>query len=257
MWQRALGPTNNNYLIDGVDNNSPSVPSGATGGSSGQIGAVPLDAISEFTVISTNGSAEFGRSSGAVVNVVTKSGTNQIHGTLFEFVRNPKFNTRQWFDPLTFKSALKQNDFGGRFGIPLLRDKTFMVGAYEGYRQRQSATTTLTLPTTEAINAITQPALKALLSATFPAASNGGTAVTAANFSTSGIASTTQIVRILNPLDGDTGFVRFDQVFSSRNQAFLTGSISNIVQSAGRRMLFLSRATGRHSGRTISCWAIT
>ena len=227
-------PTNNNYLIDGVDNNSPSVPSGATGGSSGQIGAVPLDAISEFTVISTNGSAEFGRSSGAVVNVVTKSGTNQAHGTLFEFVRNPKFNTRQWFDPLTFKSALKQNDFGGRFGVPLMKDKTFMVGAYEGYRQRQSATTTLVLPTTEAISAITQPALKALLSATFPAVSNGGTPVTAANFSTSGIASTTQIVRILNPLDGDTGFVRFDQVFSDRNQVFLTGSISNIVQSAGQ-----------------------
>ncbi len=227
-------PTNNNYLIDGVDNNSPSVPSGSTGGSSGQIGAVPLDEISEFTVISTNGSAEFGRSSGAVVNVVTRSGTNRIHGTLFEFVRNPKFNTRQWFDPLTFKSALKQNDFGGRFGFPIRKDKTFMAGAYEGYRQRQSASTTLTLPTTEAINAITQPALQALLRATFPAVSNGGIALTPANFTSSGIASTTKIVRILNPLDGDTGFVRFDQVFSDRNQAFLTGSISNIVQSGAQ-----------------------
>lgn len=227
-------PTNNNYLIDGSDNNSPVVPSGAVGASSGQIGAVPLDEISEFTVISTNGGAEFGRSSGAVVNVVTKSGTNQIHGTLFEFVRNPKLNTRQWFDPLTFKSALKQNDFGGRFGIPLFRDKTFMAGAYEGYRQRQSFTTTLVLPTTEGIAAITNQSLRALLAATFPAVSNGGTPVTAANFAARGIASTSQIVTLLNPLDGDTGFVRFDHVFTQNHQAFLTGSISNIVQSSGR-----------------------
>ncbi len=149
-------------------------------------------------------------------------------------MRNPKFNTRLWFDPLNFKSALKQNDFGGRFGFPIRKDKTFMAGAYEGYRQRQSATSTLTLPTTEAINAITQPAVQALLRATFPAVSNGGTPVTAANFSGNGIASATINVKTLNPLDGDTGFVRFDQVFSDRNQAFLTGSIANIVQSAAQ-----------------------
>ena len=227
-------PTNNNYLIDGSDNNSPVVPSGPVGASSGQIGAVPLDEISEFTVISTNGSAEFGRSSGAVVNVITKSGTNQIHGTLFEFVRNPKLNTRQWFDPLTFKSALKQNDFGGRFGFPLRKDKTFMAGAYEGYRQRQSYTTTLVLPTIEGIAAITNPSLKALLASTFPAVSNGGTPVTATNFSQRGVASTSTIVTLLNPLDGDTGFVRFDQAFTQNHQTFLTGSISNIVQSPAR-----------------------
>ena len=225
-------PTNNNYLIDGADNNDPVVPSGAAGGASGQIGAVPLDEIAEFTVISTNGAAEFGRSSGAVINVVTKSGTNQIHGTLFEYVRNPKFNTRNWFDPLTFKSALKQNDFGGRFGMPLWKDHTFVAGAYEGYRQRQSYTTTMYLPSQELVAQVQDPAVKALLQAFFPQVSNGGTAVTSANYTQSGVGTLTQIRKLTNNLDGDTGFVRFDQNFSDRHQAFLTGSILDGVYGA-------------------------
>lgn len=225
-------PTNNNYLIDGSDNNDPVVPSGAAGGAGGQIGAVPLDEVAEFTVISANGSAEFGRSSGAVVNVVTKSGTNHLHGTLFEFVRNPKFNTRQWFDPLTFKSALKQNDFGGQFGIPLRKDKTFMAGAYEGYRQRQTASTTLFFPSQELTNTITDPALKGLFQAFFPTVSNGGTAITATNYTQSGIGTLTSIRNYTNNLDGDTGFVRFDQNFSDRHQAFVTGSILDGVYGA-------------------------
>ena len=225
-------PTDNNYLIDGADNNDPVVPSGAAGGASGQIGAVPLDEVAEFTVISANGSAEFGRSSGAIVNVVTKSGTNQIHGTLFEFVRNPKFNTRQWFDPLGFKSALKQNDFGGQFGIPLRKDKTFMAGAYEGYRQRQTASATLFFPSQELVNTVTDPILKASFQAFFPSVSNGGTPITATNYSQAGIGTLTSLRNYTNNLDGDTGFVRFDQVFSDRHQAFVTGSILDGVYGA-------------------------
>ncbi len=225
--------TNNNFLVDGVDNNDPVVPSGAAGASSGNIGAVPLDEIAEFTVISSNGSAEFGRSSGAIVNVVTKSGTNQLHGTLFEFVRNPKFNTRQWFDPVGFKSALKQNDFGGRFGLPLLKSKTFASGAYEGYRQRQTYTTTEYYPSLELINTVTQPAFKSLLQQFFPQVSNGGTPITAANYSQTNVGTLSQIRKLNNPLDNDGGFVRFDQNWSGRHQSFLTGSINNIVSSPG------------------------
>jgi hypothetical protein len=217
--------TNNNYLIDGADNNDPVVPSGAAGSASGQIGAVPIDEIAEFTVIATNGSAEFGRSSGAVINVVTKSGTNTIHGTLFEFVRNPKFNTRQWFDTPGYKSALKQNDFGGRFGIPLIKNKTFMAGAYEGYRQRAGASTTEYFPSLEAISGITNNTFKNYLLAFLPNVSNGGTTVTATNYTQSGIGSLSGNRRYTNNLDGDYGFVRFDQVWSERHQSFLTGSI--------------------------------
>lgn len=217
--------TNNNYLIDGADNNDPVVPSGAAGGASGEIGPVPLDEVAEFTVIATNGSAEFGRSSGAVINVVTKGGTNKIHGTLFEFIRNPKFNTRQWFDPLGFKSAFKQNDFGGRFGIPLIKDKLFMAGAYEGYRQRAGGSTTEFIPSAELINTITNPTFRQYLTGFFGSVSNGGTPITAANYSQSGIGSLSQGRKYTNNLDGDTGFVRFDYVWSQRHQSFVTGSI--------------------------------
>jgi hypothetical protein len=217
--------TNNNYLIDGADNNDPVVPSGAAGGASGEIGPVPLDEVAEFTIIATNGSAEFGRSSGAVINVVTKSGTNSIHGTLFEFVRNPKFNTRQWFDPVGFKSAFKQNDFGGRFGIPIIKDKFFMAGAYEGYRQRAGGTTTEFFPSIELENTITDPLFKAYLQGFFPQVSNGGTAITSANYTQSGVGSLSAPRKYTNNLDGDTGFVRFDYVWSERHQSFVTGSI--------------------------------
>jgi hypothetical protein len=217
--------TNNNYLIDGADNNDPVVPSGAAGGASGEIGPVPLDEVSEFTIIATNGSAEFGRSSGAVINVVTKSGTNRIHGTLFEFIRNPKFNTRQWFDPLGYKSAFKQNDFGGRFGVPIIKDKFFMAGAYEGYRQRAGGSTTEFLPSAELLSTVTNNTFKQYLLGFFGAVSNGGTAVTAANYSQAGVGSLSQTRKYTNNLDGDTGFVRFDYVWSERHQSFVTGSI--------------------------------
>lgn len=225
-------PTDNNYLIDGADNNDPVVPSGAAGAASGEIGAVPLDEVAEFSVISANGSAEFGRSSGAVINVVTKSGTNQLHGTLFEFFRNPVLDTRQWFDPLTSKTGLKQNDFGVRFGLPLWKDHTFFAAAYEGYRQRSAANQTLYFPSLELINTITDPALKGMFQTFFPQVSNGGTAITAANYSQANIGTLSTTRSVTNNLDGDTGFVRFDQNFSSRNQAFLTGSILDGVYGA-------------------------
>lgn len=225
-------PTDNNYLIDGADNNDPVVPSGAAGSASGEIGAVPLDEVAEFTVISANGSAEFGRSSGAVINVVTKSGTNQLHGTLFEFFRNPVLDTRQWFDPLTSKTGLKQNDFGVRFGLPILKDRTFFAAAYEGYRQRSAANQTLFFPSTQLINTVADPALKAMFQAFYPQVSNGGTAITPQNYSQANIGVLSATESVTNNLDGDTGFVRFDQNFSDRHQAFLTGSILDGVYGA-------------------------
>ncbi len=225
-------PTDNNYLIDGADNNDPVVPSGAAGSASGEIGAVPLDEVAEFSVISANGSAEFGRSSGAVINVVTKSGTNQVHGTVFEFFRNPVLDTRQWFDPLTSKTGLKQNDFGARFGLPIFKDHTFFAAAYEGYRQRSSSNQTLFYPSTELINTITDQTLKAMFQAFYPQVSNGGTPITSANYSQTNIGILSQSRAVTNNLDGDTGFVRFDQNFSDRHQVFLTGSILDGVYGA-------------------------
>jgi outer membrane receptor protein involved in Fe transport len=115
-----------NWLLDGGDNTSPLRNYGND---------VPNpDAIQEFRVITNNYGAEYGRSAGAVVNVITKSGTNEYHGSTFEFLRNRALNARNFFESKT--TPLVQNQFGGTFGGPLVRDKTFFFGTYQGFRRR-------------------------------------------------------------------------------------------------------------------------
>jgi hypothetical protein len=93
------------------------------------------DAIAEFKILTNNYDAEFGRSSGGIVNQVVKSGTNQIHGSAFEFLRNTIFNARDFF--LTERSPFQRNVFGGTIGAPIVHDKTFIFGAYQGARRRE------------------------------------------------------------------------------------------------------------------------
>jgi hypothetical protein len=88
------------------------------------------DALQEFSVQTNNYSAEYGRTYGAVVNVVTKSGTNQFHGSAFEYIRNGALNSRNFFAPTGDK--LKRNQFGGTFGGPIIKDKLFFFGTYQG-----------------------------------------------------------------------------------------------------------------------------
>jgi hypothetical protein len=98
------------------------------------------DAVREFRVITNSYSAEYGRFAGGVVDVVTKSGTNALHGSLFEFLRNDVLNANRWVpgQSLLQKDPLKRNQFGGSFGGPLIRDRTFYFGSYSGLRQRQT-----------------------------------------------------------------------------------------------------------------------
>jgi Carboxypeptidase regulatory-like domain len=117
------------FLLDGGDNTSPLRNYGND---------VPNpDAIQEFRVITNNYSAEYGRTVGAVVNIVTKSGTNQFGGTLFEFLRNRSFNARNFFQAAT--TPLVQNQFGGTFGGPVIKNKTFFFASVEAFRRRTSA----------------------------------------------------------------------------------------------------------------------
>jgi hypothetical protein len=95
------------------------------------------DAIQEFNMTTDNLSAEYGIGAGAVVNVVTKSGTNSLHGDLFEFLRNGDLNARNFFAPV--QDTLKRNQFGGSAGGPILKDKLFFFGTYQGTRIRSSA----------------------------------------------------------------------------------------------------------------------
>jgi Carboxypeptidase regulatory-like domain/TonB dependent receptor len=103
----------------------------------GTNGLVSVDAMQEFRVQTSSYEAEFGRTPGAQISIVTKSGTNQFHGTIFDYLRNDVFDARNYFDtPPLPKPPLRQNDFGGTLGGPILKDKTFFFFSYEGLRLR-------------------------------------------------------------------------------------------------------------------------
>ena len=104
------------------------------------------DALQEFRVLTSTFSAEYGSHAGGVFNVVTKSGTNQFHGTLWEFLRNNKLNARNFFAP--DKPVLKQNQFGAALGGPIAGDKTFFFGEYQGTRIRQEVLASTAFPPT-------------------------------------------------------------------------------------------------------------
>ena len=114
----------NNFSVNGGDGNDLFVNSPA-------IQPTP-DSIAEFRVLSNTFDAEYGRNSGAVINVVTKSGTNKFHGSVYEFLRNQSFNARGYLDPR--RPDDKQNQFGGTFGGPIIKDRTFFFASYEGRR---------------------------------------------------------------------------------------------------------------------------
>jgi len=129
-----------NYMLDGVDNNSNDDGSSVLRPS--------VDAIEEFKIQTNSYDAEFGRSGGAVINAVIKSGTNQLHGTAFEFFRNSAMDARNYFeDPAQKKASFKQNQFGGTLGGPLKRDKLFLFGDYQGTRIRLPETYVSSVPT--------------------------------------------------------------------------------------------------------------
>jgi len=127
----------NNQLIDGLDNNERII---------GAIGVRPdTDAIAEFRVQTNLYTAEAGRSAGAIINIITKAGTNAYHGTAYEFFRNDIFDATNYF--ALSHTELRQNQYGASFGGPLKRNKFFYFADYEGYRQIMGVTTTASVPT--------------------------------------------------------------------------------------------------------------
>jgi hypothetical protein len=130
----GLRPAQNNYLLDLNGTNFVVLP--------------PLDAISEFKVQTADFSAELGRSAGAVLNATIKSGTNGLHGSVWEFFRNDVLDARDFFEPAgQKKAAFRQNQFGASVGGRIIKDKLFFFGDYEGLRRVQGETTTATVPT--------------------------------------------------------------------------------------------------------------
>ena len=125
----------NNFQLDGAANNDSF--------NSGFVLRPPPDAIEEFKILTHSYGAEYGRNAGSVVNVVTKSGTNTWHGGAWEFNRDDNFQARNFFAAAT--PTLKQNQYGGNIGGPLMKNKLFIFGYYEGFNNRQGSTNTLTV----------------------------------------------------------------------------------------------------------------
>jgi len=129
-------PESNNFLIDGADNVS-SVDGGF-------VLKPPIDAIAEFKILTHNANAEFGRNTGSTTNIVTRSGSNSFHGAAWEFLRNDAMDSSDYFTQSV--QPLKQNQFGATFGGPIVKDKTFFFGYYEGLRNRQGESVPATVP---------------------------------------------------------------------------------------------------------------
>ena len=149
-----------NWLVNGINLNDP-VQNQITF-------QPPIDTLAEYKIDNSAFPAEYGRNSGAIVNLATRSGTNAYHGELFEFFRNNDLDARNFFN---FASAgpqapFKRNEFGADFGGPILKNKVFFFLAYEGIRQRQSlavSTTVFSQNQVAAVNPLTEPAVKSLL----------------------------------------------------------------------------------------------
>jgi hypothetical protein len=148
----------NNFMLDGMDNNSYGE---SNQGFDNQIISVPPDSVDQFSVVTNNESAEYGRSSGATINVASLSGGNRFHAMVYEFLRNTDLNAPGFFKPTTITTAgpvpfvkppYHRNQFGGNFGGPIMRDKMFFFLDYEGLRAINNPLFVLTLPTQNELN---------------------------------------------------------------------------------------------------------
>jgi hypothetical protein len=156
--QRAAS---NYWMVDGVSANigiGPSSPSNGYGGTLGSFSAsggtnslVSVDALQEFRIQTSTYAPEFGRTPGGQISISTRSGTDQLHGTLFDYLRNDALDANNWFNGFTNSPPLpkaeeRQNDFGGTLGGPILKDRSFFFFSYEGLRLRLPQTALTTVP---------------------------------------------------------------------------------------------------------------
>jgi outer membrane receptor protein involved in Fe transport len=164
-------PEQSSFLLDGTDIND------VYNKTPGSVGGVLLgvEAVLEFQVLTNSYSAEFGRSAGGVINAVTRAGTNQYHGSLFEFLRNSDLDAKNFFDPATLPiPPFKRNQFGGVMGGPIHKDRTFFFGSFESLIDRLGVTGVTSVPNLNArtgllptgqitVNPAMQPFLDTLL----------------------------------------------------------------------------------------------
>jgi hypothetical protein len=194
----------NTYRVNGISINDYS--NGSPGGASGL--NLGVDSIQEFSVLTSNYTAEYGRTSGAVINAITKSGVNDFHGTAFLFDRDKVFDAKNYFDPAGPISPFRRVQFGASGGTAIVKDKTFVYGTYEGVRQNKPGSQAIHVPT-EAERALAVPSIAPYL-ALWPVAPSG-TPVDA-----NGV---TQTFNVALPTISNENYytVRVDQKFSDKN----------------------------------------
>jgi hypothetical protein len=206
-------PQQNSYLLDGININdySNAGPGSVLGGNLG------VDAIQEFTVITTNPVAQYGRTSGGVISAITRSGTNQIHGSAYEFVRDASLDAKNYFDTGAIP-PFRRNQYGGSLGGPIQKNKTFIFGDYEGVRQNLGLTSVQQVPTAAARagqlttgNVTPDPAVARFINAFYPLP-NGPISGDTGNYSFAGAQITSE----------NFFTVKADHVFSSKDSAAVT-----------------------------------
>jgi hypothetical protein len=263
----------NNYTVDGTDNNDPFFNNSAfnqTGIGGAPASLLPIDSIQEFN-LQANFAPEYGRNSGSVINILTRSGSNHLHGSAFEFLRNDAMDARNYFNrtPAT-KSPFHNNNFGVSLGGPIIKDRTFFFGAYEGQRERVGSDFAFQVPGNDPAlpasgnslpnqitaaqtlvegNGITpSPALTNILTTIFPAATGfNGTAGTLSgsvrdkNDVDSFIAKIDHQFSSSESLTGRYAFARSQQVFPLGGLGFGAGSrLPQFAQSSPTRVQLVS-----------------
>jgi Carboxypeptidase regulatory-like domain/TonB-dependent Receptor Plug Domain len=242
----------NNFLLDGLDNNAYGE---SNQGFDNQIIAVPPDSVAQFQVVTDNENAEYGRSSGATINVASQSGTNRFHATAYEFIRNTVLNAAGFFKPTTVgstgittpfkKPTFNRNQFGVNVGGPIVKDKLFFFLDYEGFRQVLKPLSVLTLPTQNELNGIlVQPVRNAVTGVSYAAGTpipstainplsaqiisyfkqfSAALPVSGLSIGTnpSGVASGDYAVQVPFTDNADKGDLRFDWQINPKNSAFL------------------------------------
>ncbi|MBV9404432.1 MAG: carboxypeptidase regulatory-like domain-containing protein, partial [Acidobacteriaceae bacterium] len=142
-------PQENLFLLNGIEYTGASEINNTPGGASGQL--LGVDAVREFNVVTDTYGAEYGKRPGAQVSIVTASGTNQLHGSLYEFLRNSALDARNFFDQASIP-PFQRNEFGGALGGPLKKNKLFLFGNYEGFRQHLGLSDVTLVPDNAARN---------------------------------------------------------------------------------------------------------
>ena len=258
-------PSQTGILLDGTDikNNQGNTPGGLSGSLLG------VDSIAEFRVITNVYSAEYGRFTGGIVTAVTRSGSNDFHGTLFEFHRNSALDARNFFDrdpdnPLVRSDppGFKRNQFGFTLGGPIVKDQTFFFGSYEGLRERLGITETYNFPNTNARNGLIPRSRGRCPSGSVPQGSLCFIDVPAAvqpyldlfplpNGPDNGDGAGQFILANPQPMDEDYFVVKIDHQFSDSDSFFVRYTFDDSILKADSQYIYNGLSTTRNQYLTL------